>query len=93
MPLVRIAGPFFAARSGAHDPGQTCACCPTPTRSTPRLRGGRRRRIMQRRPRSVLAVLLVSVLVGVLPALDHANTQSKPIRIGEINSNSGVATV
>ena len=48
---------------------------------------------MHRRPSRVFAVLLVGVLLGMLPAPDHAGAQPKPIRIGEINSYSGVATV
>jgi branched-chain amino acid transport system substrate-binding protein len=48
---------------------------------------------MHRRPSRILAVLLVGALAGVLPALNDASAQAKSIRIGEINSYSGVATV
>jgi branched-chain amino acid transport system substrate-binding protein len=44
-------------------------------------------------PRSVLAGILAGLLLGVSPSADQAGAQSKPIRIGEINSYSGVATV
>jgi branched-chain amino acid transport system substrate-binding protein len=48
---------------------------------------------MQRRPSRIFAVLLAGAVAGALPALDEASAQAKPIRIGEINSYSGVATV
>src|SRR5262245_16347337 len=44
-------------------------------------------------PRSVLAGILVTALSAATPLLDPASAQPKPIRIGEINSYSGVATV
>jgi branched-chain amino acid transport system substrate-binding protein len=48
---------------------------------------------MRSGPRRVLAGILWSILIGASPAVDHASAQPKPIRIGEINSYSGVATV
>ena len=44
-------------------------------------------------PRRVLAGVLVGLLFGATPLLGRASAQPKPIRIGEINSYSGVATV
>ena len=48
---------------------------------------------MRPRLRSTLAGIGVVVLLGVLPGTDRAVAQPKPIKIGEINSYSGVATV
>ena len=38
--------------------------------------------------RSVLAVLVASVLIGVVLGPDHAGAQPKPIKIGEIKRGS-----
>ena len=43
--------------------------------------------------RSTLAGVAVGVLIGVVAAPDQVGGQPKPIKIGEINSYSGVATV
>ncbi|PYM73724.1 MAG: hypothetical protein DME03_15060, partial [Candidatus Rokuibacteriota bacterium] len=48
---------------------------------------------MRPRLRSTLAGIGVVALLGVLPGPDRAAAQPKPIKIGEINSYSGVATV
>ena len=48
---------------------------------------------MRPRLRSALAGIGVVALLGVLPGPDRATAQPKPIKIGEINSYSGVATV
>jgi len=42
---------------------------------------------------ALAAIVLLSVTLILLPALDRVAAQGKPIRIGEINSYSGVATV
>src|SRR5262245_2795581 len=43
--------------------------------------------------RSTLAGIGVAALLGLLPGPDRTAAQPKPIKIGEINSYSGVATV
>ena len=48
---------------------------------------------MRPRLRSTLAGIGVVALLGVLPGPGRAAAQPKPIKIGEINSYSGVATV
>src|SRR5512132_2913489 len=48
---------------------------------------------MRPRLRSALAGIGVVALLGVPPGPDRAAAQPKPIKIGEINSYSGVATV
>jgi branched-chain amino acid transport system substrate-binding protein len=57
--------------------------------------GSRRHQEVHLRPRlrSTLAGIGVVALLGVLPGPDRAAAQPKPIKIGEINSYSGVATV
>src|SRR5215470_11576810 len=48
---------------------------------------------MRPRLRSTLSGIGVVALLGLLPGPDRAAAQPKPIKIGEINSYSGVATV
>src|SRR4029453_1998918 len=87
MPLDRVSGQLFAIRFG-HDDRLVARLS-----ARPHLRGSARRRTMRPGPRSVLAGMLASLLISMTLAVDHAHAQAKPIRIGEINSYSGVATV
>src|SRR5258707_6306266 len=91
MRLDRDLGPPFDALGGRTRRPRGRSCMTQWRSNGEQLRG---RQVMRRRARyATSALAALSILLMLVTGIGSAAAQGKPIRIGEINSYSGLATV